>query len=546
MSGAIAATLFIALYGGAAWADILLTGLARPQSGNIFFRLYALHELPFLALLALMALALALAGRRARQSPEADGDTTAVPPLPVPDGRAVTAVAAVVVAVTLAATVLVMHRLLFSMDEFSVDFQARLFAGGAVRAAVPVAWHRFAALITPIFVAFRPTTGQWQSMYLPVYALAKAPFVALGIGELLNPMFAGLAVVCLAGVARRLWPDERLRPWASIALLVTSSEFIVTSASGYTMPAHLALNLAWLWLYLRDDARSWAGALAIGVLALGLHQPFPHALFVAPFLVRLVRDGRWSRVASAAVVYGVASVGWLLWLRAVQPVAAAGGGGLASVFALPSLAVLLLHGMNLTVLCTWQMPLMLALVVLALARLPQLPAVYTDLALGVLLTCGLYLLFPATQGHGWGYRYAFQLLGSLALLGAAGLASLQDVLGARRAWRLLQGALLVAVFIQLPLRLRQTERFVRPFAAANALIAAQRADVVLLRADSVWYGRDLVRNDPFLRHPVVVGTDNVRSSDRAVLRRLLPGTVVEITDTDLLRLGLTRWTHPVP
>ncbi|WP_332699641.1 hypothetical protein, partial [Halalkalibacter lacteus] len=92
-----------------------------------------------------------------------------------------------------------------------------------------------------------------------------------------------LSVVLLAAIARRLWPDEGLRPWMALAFLVTSSEVLMTSGTGYSMPAHLALNLLWLWLYQRGDARSWGLALAVGVLALGLHNPMPHALFVARF-----------------------------------------------------------------------------------------------------------------------------------------------------------------------------------------------------------------------------------------------------------------------
>ena len=80
----------------------------------------------------------------------------------------------------------------------------------------------------------------------------------------------------------------------AVALLATSSQVVLTSGSGYTMPAHLLANLLWLWLYLRGDRRrgrsrcSWAGSRS------GLHSPFPHALFVAPFLVRLLRERRWG------------------------------------------------------------------------------------------------------------------------------------------------------------------------------------------------------------------------------------------------------------
>src|SRR5688572_33310947 len=93
----------------------------------------------------------------------------------------------------------------------------------------------------------------------------------------------------------------------------------MTGGTGYSMPAHLALNLLWVWLYQRGDARSWGVALVVGVLALGLHNPIPHALFVGPFLIRLVRERRWERLVPALVVYAAGSALWLAWLRMANP-----------------------------------------------------------------------------------------------------------------------------------------------------------------------------------------------------------------------------------
>jgi hypothetical protein len=39
------------------------------------------------------------------------------------------------------------------------------------------------------------------------------------------------------------------------------------SMTPYAMSAHLALNLVWLWLFLRNTAASHAGAIAVGFLA---------------------------------------------------------------------------------------------------------------------------------------------------------------------------------------------------------------------------------------------------------------------------------------
>lgn len=541
LSGIVAA-IFFALFGVVGRWQILVSGLARPHAANIFFRLYALYELPFLILVALVAITAAVVIFAPRAA--AMGRDTWIDARETPDRTVVLLVAAVTFIATVVITHFVLYGYAFAMDEFSADFQARLFAHGAASAALPPFWRPFAFGLTPVFVALDATGASWHSVYLPVYSLLKAPFVALGVPTLLNPLLAALTVVALAAAAERLWPRERLRPWLAVALLLTSSEFLVTSGSAYSMPAHLLLNLVWLWLYLRDDTRSWIAALVVGALALGLHNPFPHALFVAPFLLRLVRDRRWNRVASAAAVYGIASVTWYLWLKHSYTPAA--GGGALDLFARPDLQVLWLHGLNLSLLFTWQAPLFGVLVVAALCQPRRLGAPLADLAWGVLLTLGFYLFFPSTQGHGWGYRYAYQVLGNLALLGAAGIVPLTEAMGRRRAQVMVGAALALALALELPLRLADTERFVRPFAASAEFLQSREASVVLVHGDSIWYGRDLVRNDPFLDgQPVILEASIVTPAGRAYLERAFPGKVLEVSDSELLRLGMTRWaSHP--
>lgn len=539
----ILATALVAIFGIVARFQIMLGGLARPRATNIFFRLYALYEQPFLLLLLAMAVVMAIVvARRGR----ADGERASrLDVIPAPSTTSILGIAVVTFVVTLVATHLVLHGYAFSMDEFSAEFQARLFARGQYKAVIPPVWRPFAGGMIPVFVGFHPETWSWLSVYLPVYSLMKAPFVALGAGTLLNPLLAGLSVVALAAVTRRLWPNERLRPWVAIALLVTSSEFIVTSGSAYSMPAHLLLNLVWFWLYLRDDSRSWAAALFIGVLALGLHNPIPHALFVAPFLVRLVRDRRWRRVISAAVVYAAAGLAWLAWLGFART-PSAGGPALTSLFVVPNQTLIWLQAIDLSLLFTWQAPLFGLLVVAALLRPRRLSPALADLGWGVLLTLAVYMCFPSTQGHGWGYRYAYQVLGSLALLAAAGAPALRDTLGRSRAGSMLAASVVVAVAVQLPLRLVDTEHFVRPFAAGAEYLRTRPADVVLVHGDSIWYGRDLIRNDPFLRgQPVIIAADALTAAGRDALERAHPGRVIEVSNDELLRLGMTRWTsHP--
>jgi len=407
---------------------------------------------------------------------------------------------------------------------------------------LPSEWQPYIDAMSPVFTAYEGQNGGWLSQYLPGYALMKMPFLLMGLGVVLNPLLAALSVVLIAAIARRLWPAEGLRPWIAILFLVTSSEFLMTSGTGYSMPAHLTLNLLWVWLYQRGDVRSWALALVVGVLALGLHNPIPHALFVAPFMLRLLRDRRWKRLAAAAVVYAAGGAMWMAWLRMANPFARAGGPGLLTMFALPNAIGVWLQTVNLSLLLTWHAPLFGVLAFIAIVRARRLDPLLADLSLGVLFTLGFYFFFPLTQGHGWGYRYAYQVLGSLALLAAAGTPWLIATCGARRAELLLAVSFVVALVVQVPLRFAQGERFIRPYAAAYRHVLGQRADVVVVHGDSIWYGRDLVRNDPFLHgQPVVMQARFLTPSMRAAIVAAHPGRVADVKDGELLRLGLTPW-----
>jgi hypothetical protein len=536
---ALALTAAVGVFGFVARHDMLVWGLVRPGPVNVYFRLYALHEPVPLLLLLGWTIVMAIAVRGRTRPAETDSLIERLAP---PSTRAVAALAVVVFGVALATWYRVHHATLLTMDEFTSDFQARIMAHGKLEATIPPEWQPYVDALSPVFTAYQGLEGIWVSQYLPGYALVKTPFLLLGLGAVLNPLLSGLSVVLLAAIARRLWPDEGLRPWLALGFFVTSSEVLMTAGTGYSMPAHLALNLLWLWLYLRGDARSWWWALAVGVLALGLHNPMPHALFVAPFLIRLVRERRWRRVIAAVIAYGIGSALWLAWLRMANPLARPDGPGLFTMFAWPNRIAFWLQTTNVSLLMTWHAPLFAVLALIGIARVRRLDPVLRDVALSVGLTLGFYLFFPLTQGHGWGYRYAYQVLGNLSLLAAAGAPSLVAATGPRRAQWLLAGSFVLAVLVQVPLRFVQGERFIRPYAAAYRHVLGRPGDVVFVHPDSVWYGRDLIRNDPFLEgQPVVLNARYLTPQMHDAIVAAHPGRAVDVSSSELLRLGMTRW-----
>src|SRR5690349_18297901 len=215
----LAITVLLASFGLLARSQMIRWGLVFPGPVNVFFRLYALHEpVPLLLLIAwTAAAAIAMATRRSAVSID-----TRLERLHAPSARAVAVLAVLMFVVALVTWYRVHHAVLLTMDEFTSDFQARILAHGELRASVPAEWRPYLDAMAPVFTAYRDLGGGWLSQYLPGYALLKTPFVLTGHEVLLNPLLAALSVVLLAAIARRLWPDEGLRPWMALLFFVTS------------------------------------------------------------------------------------------------------------------------------------------------------------------------------------------------------------------------------------------------------------------------------------------------------------------------------------
>lgn len=503
----------------------------HPSSGNIFFRLYAIHEAPFLWLLAAFVVATWFVTRK-----------SVVPVSPtksrlIPGELAVPAMlaAGAVFALTLCGTIWIMHKTPLSMDEYAATFQARILASGRVAAPIPDEWQRFAQALTPPFITYRSVDQGWVSTYLPGYAALRALFATLKVELIVNPLLAAISVLALAGASARLWPTDPRRGRLAIFYLITSAQFLVMSMSGYSWPAHLCFNLVWLYLVLREDRVGLATAPWVGVLALGLHNPFPHALFAAPFLLRLLRTRRLGWIAYYGAVYGVAIVGWYRIMGYFH--GQVGSGRATKVFGLPSLQEYFVQGMNLSLLLTWQAPAMALFLIAAFFLIRSMKQAERDLMAGLVLTFAFYFLFPQNQGHGWGYRYLYSVLGSAALLAGSATVTLTAAGGAPLR-RLLVASAIVTLAVQLPLRSLQTERFVRPYAATLEFIATRPADVVIVDPNSAYYGRDLIRNDPLLKTaPKTLNLTQLSSADvDEIVRRYQ--RVYLLGAADLQRLGL--------
>jgi len=425
-----------------------------------------------------------------------------------------------VLAFAAAGTRLVYDGYALSMDEFMAVFDASIFRAGHWTAQLPAAWREYAPALQPIFVLSPPDHAQWISGYEPMNAALQAIGAFVGAEALVSPVLAAVAVLATYGVGRRLWPERKEIALAAALLLATSSQVLVTAMTPYAMTAHLALNMVWLWLLLRGGRLGHGLAPAVAFVATGLHQIVFHPLFAAPFVLELWLARRWKAAAWHSCAYAAIGAFWMAYpgllahhmASSQQAAAFAAQTGVVtralSLFAALDADGLGLMAQNLVRLFTWQSLLTVPLALATLGAAVRAKGMLRAMVVGLALTTAAMCLLLPYQGHGWGYRYLHGLLGTLCLLAAWGWTRLtKDVDAAlrRSAQVVFVAAAVVSAAILLPLRLWQVHSFVQPYATAERAIQANPADVVLVDSEALWFGSDLVRNDPFLvRRPWVM------------------------------------------
>jgi hypothetical protein len=477
-------------------------GQPAPGRLNVFYYLYASAERPhFVLLAAFSAILAAFAWRAAPNGPS--GLSPAI-------GRVTYRSAFAVFLVAWSGSYLILGSFPLSMDEFNAVFQSRIFATGRLAAPIPDAWVSYVDAIRPTYVTFLPQERSWLSGYLPAYAALRAPFTGLGIDSLVNPLLGAASIIALTAVARRIRPDQ---PWYALlapAILALSPQFLLTSMSWYAMPAHLLLNLLWLYLFVRGDRTSLALAPWLGIVAIGLHNPFPHALFAIPFLIALLIQRRWLVLSYFGVVYVLGAMVWLAWLGyALGPTNASAA---RDAFGLPGIWQALNQFAGASLVFSWQTPACALGVALAVVGMPYLRPIERQLAAGIMLALVFYAFFAPSQGHGWGYRYIYGSLGGIALLGSAGMIRLKQRLTFNAFRRVAVCSIALTVGLQIPLRFSTARSFTGDFRTMSNALGASRSPAVVVDASRVWYGTDLIRNDPFLKAPVLVNRARVAVS----------------------------------
>lgn len=399
-----------------------------------------------------------------------------------------------------------------SRDEQMASFDAAVFADGHFSQPLPPMWRDHADALNTLFMYPAEHRAGWISSYLPLNAALRAVFRLLGDPALVGPLMTALGGVALWGCARRIWPADREAAAVAALLYLGSGQVLFAGMTSYAMSAHLALNLVWLWLYLRRSWRSDVAALAVGFVAMGLHQPIMHPMFAAPLLYLVLRERDWRRAALFAIGYGLAGAFWLWWpnwtwhlvqaaTAAPRPAGVDFPSRLIMVLsqghyarALPDMTVNLLRFL------AWQPVLLLPLFVMGLAATRSDPLARA-FAGGLWLTACVMTLILPEQGHGFGYRYFHGLIGNGILVAVYGWKRLRD---ARPMWRsLLLATTALGLVVSLPMQAWMAYSQYRPYAELDARIAASPAAYVLIGPLDAPYAQDLVYNAPRLdRGPI--------------------------------------------
>jgi len=452
-------------------------------------------------------------------------------------------VVAVVYLIVLACGSLLVYRMHpLSMDEYAPVFQSKIFAAGELTGKFPV---QLVDWLVPggfqgNFFKVSPIDGRVASAYWPGFALLLTPFTVLGIPWMCNPVVGAASVLMIHRLALKLFGKPSAAGLA-VLLAVAAPAFTIDAISFYSMSAHLLFNGCFTLLLLELTPRRAFAAGMLGSLALCLHNPLPHMLFAAPWLIWLMVDRQRRRILPALVagyvpLIIVLGIGWWLLLQGLvrnpDSTAVISVGQAATVFTMPSLGLLYARLVGLAKLWIWAVPAVIPLAVAGYMRCRDNTYVRL-LAWSAALTFLGYLFVPFDQGHGWGFRYFHSVWFVIPLFAAATFAvgdtatnSADDKYWGATGYS--AACAVLSLVLLLPLSALGVQRFISLHLAQSPV--ARVPSVVILRPGSGYYAVDLVQNDPFLRDPVVRLQTRGRQLDQQMMSQNFSGYIAIESD----------------
>jgi hypothetical protein len=423
----------------------------------------------------------------------------------------------------------------YTRDEQLVRFDAWIFQQGRLTWPIPAEWQPDADVLTLRFMLPVEQPTAWVSAYLPGNAALHALVGRFTDESLTTPLLSGLSLPLLWSCARKIWPEDREAATVAIALLVCSGQFLLNGMTAYAMSAHLFFNLVWLRLFLNDRRFSDAIALPVGWFATGLHQPLFHPLFVAPFLLALLIERRWRRLALFGAGYLVIGLFWLQYPVYLHDLVSGplstdqSGAGyadrLSEAFNL-DWSNLWLTCANLLRFITWQHVMLIPLMLAAWPAIRR-DRLASTLALGLVLPIVVLAIILPLQGPGFGYRYLHPVLGNAVLLGAFGWRALAPIHSRLRPALVVASA--VGLAILLPIQMTMSYLRYAPEARASSTIDASGADYAVIRVKDGFHYGSIVFNHPDLaKRPIRLMAKDIKDPSKLATRICKPGTKVAL------------------
>jgi hypothetical protein len=415
------------------------------------------------------------------------------------------AVASAAVALFALGALFVYHDNALSMDEYAAVFQAKIFAAGRLTTHIPpsvVDW-----LVPPDFNGFflvaSRATGEAMEGYWPGFSLILAPFEFLGVPWLCNASLAGLAIYLIHRITLEITNDRRAAGWA-VLFAAASGVFVGNAISYYSMQAHLTANLIFVWLLLKPTPYRAFGAGVVGSLALVLHNPFPHAMFAAPWIVSILRSKERGQTFFPLVLgylplLIIVGAGWLHLRDLVTNGDAAFnviGNTIGAGFSIPDKTMIDMRVAALVKMWIWAVPCLFLFAVLGRFRCGADQHVRL-LMQSALLTFAGYLFFVFDQGHGWGYRYFHSAWGVVPILAGCAMTGRPQSRGRLTAFA---GAVAILnLVVVVPYQLIQIDGVITRHLAQLPKPHKPGNNVYFVRGLGGFYLADLVQMDPLLR-----------------------------------------------
>jgi hypothetical protein len=315
-------------------------------------------------------------------------------------------------------------------------------------------------------------------------------------------MLAAASIYLIFLITLEITGDRRAAGWA-LLFTVSSGAFIAYAISYYSMQAHLTLNLLFAHLLLRPTKSRALAAGLTGSLALNLHNPFPHALFAAPWLVSMALDVR-HRASLGTLVWGYlpgvwVAAAWLMMRGNILPTPAAALAHAVppGVFAWPDLPLLNLRAASLVKLWLWASPCVLLLAMSGALR------EFADRGVRLLtwsacITFIGYFFVRFDQGHGWGYRYFHSAAGCIPILAGTALAR-QKSMAAPRLIAFAGATAILSFLMIVPLQMLQIETIISGHLAQLPVPVRPGRNVFFIKPLAGFYLSDMVQIDPLLR-----------------------------------------------